>query len=174
MNHNNSGLHCPKALGHQYHQSSHSMIVFTVAGQLKVGLKSRLQWREISRLFVCLRLFRFCTTLFTLYTWWELAGDSKRDTRVFPQHACLLSRTHPTNSRPSIASAAQGIDFDAVIIQQALEAIDEVGDLLKVKYSRRKIDAKEWKLRQLYKERTINLEKCILPDKQDITVVLSS
>lgn len=151
------------------------MIVFTVAGQLKVGLKSRLQWREISRLFVCLRLFRFLTTLFTLYTWWELAGDSKRDTRVFPQHACLLSRTHPTNSRPSIASAAQGIDFDAVIIQQALEAIDEVGDFLKVKYSRRKIDAKEWKLRQLYKERTINLEKCILPDKQqDITVVLSS
>ena len=35
------------------------------------------------------------------------------------------------------------IDLDVVIIQQALEAIDEVGDLLKVKYSRRKIDPKE-------------------------------
>lgn len=91
MNHNNSGLHCPKALGHQYHQSSHSMIVFTVAGQLKVGLKSRLQLRETSRLFLCLRLFRFRTTLFTLYTWWELARDSERHARISPTRMSPLT-----------------------------------------------------------------------------------
>lgn len=86
------------------------------------------------------------------------------------------ARTHPTNSRLSIASAAQGIDFDVVILQQALEAIDEVGDLLKLKYSRRKIDATEWKQRQLSKERTINLGRLrVLPDiKHNFIVVLSS
>ena len=114
-------------------------------------VKNQPELDEISRL---LPLFRFCTALFTYGgSWWGTRGV----TRVFPQHACLLSRTHPTNLRPSIASATQGIDFDVVIIQQALEAIDEVGDLLKVKYSRRKIDVKEWKLRQLSKERTITV-----------------
>ena len=98
--------------------------------------------------------------------WWELAGSAReRDTRVFPHHTRFLPHTHPTNSRLSIAIAVQGIDFGVVIIQQALEAIDEVGDLLKVKYSRRKIDAREWKQRQLSKERTINLERLpVLPD----------
>ena len=104
MNHNNSGLHCRKALGTSIPPIStqHDRVV----GQLKISLKSRLQLHEISRLFPLLRLFRFCTALFTYGGSWR---GTRGITRVFPQHACLLSHTHPNNSRPSIAFATYGL-----------------------------------------------------------------
>ena len=78
---------------------------------------------------------------------WKVVWSAER-------HARLLPRTHPTNSRLSI-------DFGVVIIQQALEAIDEVGDLLKVKYSRRKMDSREWEQTQLSRKRTTIWKTCM-------------
>ena len=71
-------------------------------------------------------------------------GGELGESRAYFHNTHVSSHTRTQITRDHLLRLLRKvIDFDAVIIQQALEAIDEVGDLLKVKYSRRKIEAKE-------------------------------
>ena len=134
MNHN-SGLHCCKALGASIPpiSSQHDRVV----SQLKVSLKPRLQLHEISR------LCRFFDSVPPCLLMVGVGGELGKSCAYFHNtHVSSHARTQLTRDH-LLRLLRKVIDFDAVIIQQALEAIDEVGDLLKVKYSRRKIEAKE-------------------------------